>query len=29
MFGVEHFICYLGCSQPVNGKETDLFQGLR
>ena len=29
MFGVEHFVCNLGCRQPVNGMETDLFQGLR
>jgi N-acetyl-1-D-myo-inositol-2-amino-2-deoxy-alpha-D-glucopyranoside deacetylase len=29
MFGVEHFVCILGCSRPVNGKETDLFHGLR
>ncbi len=29
MFGVEHFVCILGCGQPVDGKETDLFHGLR
>jgi N-acetyl-1-D-myo-inositol-2-amino-2-deoxy-alpha-D-glucopyranoside deacetylase len=29
MFGVEHFVCILGCGRPVDGKETDLFHGLR
>jgi LmbE family N-acetylglucosaminyl deacetylase len=29
MFGVEHFVCSLGCGRPVNGNETDLFHGLR
>jgi N-acetyl-1-D-myo-inositol-2-amino-2-deoxy-alpha-D-glucopyranoside deacetylase len=29
MFGVEHFVCALGCGRPVKGKETDLFHGLR
>jgi N-acetyl-1-D-myo-inositol-2-amino-2-deoxy-alpha-D-glucopyranoside deacetylase len=31
MFGVEHFVCVRGCGrlQPMDGKETDLFQGLR
>ena len=29
MFGVEHFVCILGCGRPVDGKEADLFHGLR
>ncbi|MEJ2155112.1 MAG: PIG-L family deacetylase [Desulfobacteraceae bacterium] len=29
MFGVEHFVCILGCVRPVDGKEADLFHGLR
>jgi LmbE family N-acetylglucosaminyl deacetylase len=29
MFGVEHFVCILGCGRPADMKETDLFQGLR
>jgi N-acetyl-1-D-myo-inositol-2-amino-2-deoxy-alpha-D-glucopyranoside deacetylase len=29
MFGVEHFVCALGCGRPLDGKETDLFHGLR
>ena len=29
MFGVEHFVCSMGCGRPVDGEETDLFHGLR